>query len=915
MNIRFSTLLLFLLFLANVSAQELLVDSFTEQVSDLSARTEKRNDINDTPCALVKIELPLQGVQFDQRSQVIGKVEYKVNTYWAYLPAGSKHLTLSHPQFHTLDVYFGDYGISSLQSLTTYVLKVTVPASVPIKKQNTQQYVIFHVSPKNAIVEVDGQQLTVTDGMATVRKPFGTYTYTITADRYHAYTGNIIVNDPVNRHEVKVALKSAAGRLSIPTTESAKGGAVYLNNQKVGTVPLSQVVASGIYNVKIVQPMYAAFEQTVTITDDQTTTITPILKPLFGYVEVPEEGNLKGGKVYVNNKEVGTVPYKSEKLAEGNYVIRVVREKYAPVEQTLFVGNGKSAVFRTQLTATFSRVVLTTDKESEIWVNDVKRGVGTWSGELTYGAYLVECKRPNHRPTSKEITISANSKGATIRLESPIPITGTLDVTTTPLDADIYIDGVYKGKTPLLLPDFLIGKHTISLTKDGYTEHKVDIFLAEGDDKQISIALTKFTSQHNGHKYVDLGLPSGLKWATCNVGATKPEEYGNYYAWGETGSKSTLTKYNTSSSKGTVANKTVLELAADAAHVNWGGKWRMPTDAECQELIENCKWTWTDDYNGTGVKGRIVTSKTNGNHIFLPAAGYRNDGDLNGAGSHGHYWSSSRSTDYPKSAWYMYFYSGFVGRYYYDHYVGRSVRPVLSDQAKEEQLRQEQLAQAQREAEEKARQAEQERKAAEAKKQNGTHAGHEYVDLGLSVKWATCNVGATKPEAYGNYYAWGETISKSTYNWSTYKWCNGSKSTLTKYNTDSDYGTVDNKTVLELADDAARANWGGQWRMPTDAEWTELRRKCTWTWTTRNGVKGYTVKSRINGNSIFLPAAGCRSVADLYYVGSNGGYWSSSLNTDYPLNAWNVGFFSGNVGRSYFNRCCGRSVRPVLYMP
>ncbi|MDY4512770.1 MAG: hypothetical protein SPE10_04900, partial [Paludibacteraceae bacterium] len=113
--------------------------------------------------------------------------------------------------------------------------------------------------------------------------------------------------------------------------------------------------------------------------------------------------------------------------------------------------------------------------------------------------------------------------------------------------------------------------------------------------------------------------------------------------------------------------------------------------------------------------------------------------------------------------------------------------------------------------------------------------GHEYVDLGLSVKWATCNVGASKPEEYGNYYAWGETTTKSTYNWSTYKWCNGSKTTLTKYNTSSSYGTVDNKTVLELADDAARANWGGAWRMPTDAEWTELRENCTWTWITKNG--------------------------------------------------------------------------------
>ncbi|MCQ2319676.1 MAG: hypothetical protein MJZ90_12290 [Bacteroidales bacterium] len=103
-------------------------------------------------------------------------------------------------------------------------------------------------------------------------------------------------------------------------------------------------------------------------------------------------------------------------------------------------------------------------------------------------------------------------------------------------------------------------------------------------------------------------------------------------------------------------------------------------------------------------------------------------------------------------------------------------------------------------------------------------AAHEYVDLGLpsGLLWATCNVGADSPEDYGDYFAWGETETKSDYDWDTYKWCNGSYNTLTKYNTKSSYGTVDNKTTLELSDDAARANWGGSWRMPTEAEFQEL---------------------------------------------------------------------------------------------
>ena len=191
--------------------------------------------------------------------------------------------------------------------------------------------------------------------------------------------------------------------------------------------------------------------------------------------------------------------------------------------------------------------------------------------------------------------------------------------------------------------------------------------------------------------------------------------------------------------------------------------------------------------------------------------------------------------------------------------------------------------------------------------------GHEWVDLGLpsGLKWATCNVGASKPEEYGDYFAWGETQPKTTYDWSTYKWCNGSYDTQTKYCTKSSYGTVDNKTQLELSDDAARANWGGSWRMPTKAEQDELREQCTWVWTTQNGVNGYKVTSKKNGNSIFLPAAGYRDDRSLLDAGSNGYYWSSSLFTGYPGNACYLYFGSDGVDWYYLDRFLGFTVRPV----
>ena len=187
------------------------------------------------------------------------------------------------------------------------------------------------------------------------------------------------------------------------------------------------------------------------------------------------------------------------------------------------------------------------------------------------------------------------------------------------------------------------------------------------------------------------------------------------------------------------------------------------------------------------------------------------------------------------------------------------------------------------------------------------------MDLGLSVKWASCNVGANATEEYGDYFAWGETSPKSDYSWSSYKWCNGSPKTLTKYNTNSSYGSVvDSKTTLDLEDDAARANWGGSWRMPTSAEFDELKNNCDGVWTTQNGVSGYKFTARNgSGNSIFLPAAGWWRGSSRIDDGFRGYYWSSSLSGSLSDNAMSVVFNGTYALIGHANRSYGQSVRPV----
>ena len=172
--------------------------------------------------------------------------------------------------------------------------------------------------------------------------------------------------------------------------------------------------------------------------------------------------------------------------------------------------------------------------------------------------------------------------------------------------------------------------------------------------------------------------------------------------------------------------------------------------------------------------------------------------------------------------------------------------------------------------------------------------GHEWVDLGLSVKWATCNVGASSPSAYGNYYAWGETRTKSTY---TEENCQ-----------------TDNKSMGDIAGnpnyDAARANWGSSWRLPTKAEFQELLNNCTWTWTSQGGHNGYKVTGK-NGNSIFLPAAGWRGGSSLNVAGERGDYWSSTPDESDSQLAYHLYFDSGDRFVGWGCRYSGFTVRPV----
>ena len=199
--------------------------------------------------------------------------------------------------------------------------------------------------------------------------------------------------------------------------------------------------------------------------------------------------------------------------------------------------------------------------------------------------------------------------------------------------------------------------------------------------------------------------------------------------------------------------------------------------------------------------------------------------------------------------------------------------------------------------------------AAKPRPTTGTLNGYDWVDLGLSVKWATKNVGASSPSDYGDYFAWGETRKKDNYDWETCFDCLDS--------TGDSWGTykIGGKTSISPTSghDTARENWGGTWRMPTIAEFDELfnKKNCDWIWTSQGGHNGYLVTSKINGNSIFLPDAGWHRSTDTHCEGENGYYWSSTLSSSYSYGACRL-FFNSNIHFTDYNfRRGGQSVRPV----
>ena len=512
---------------------------------------------------------------------------------------------------------------------------------------------------------------------------------------------------------------------------------IYIDEEALSVGEASKLVNEGTtHTYKIECKLYHAESGSVTV--NEKTVIEKSLRPNFGYINIstsPEQG----AKVFVDDDYIGESPITTDKLESGMHTVRVMKDMYKMKEQTFTVNDGQTTNANITMAANFVNVTVNTDSQSDIYVDEEYKGKGRWTGRLSDGSHIFEARKANHKASEKTIDLVLG-KNETITLEAPKPISGSIEINSSPMEANIYIDGKSYGTTPNYINEIIIGTHELKIEKQGCTTITKTINVKEGEtlmvneklqtgkeitiktdksgdkvyvgdnyvglspitttvafgshnikaerngktvSKTITVETQNFTSQNNeymlafvqeinGHEYVDLGL--SVKWATCNVGANKPEDYGNYYAWGETKRKLFYTK-NNSKTHGNQMNDIKGNSQYDAARANWGGTWRLPTKAECQELLDKCTWTWTTQ---NGVKGSKVTGP-NGKSIFLPAAGCHFGLSLRNrnAGNSCNYWSSTPHVKFYNDAYDLnFFYYG--GEDVYENYRrwGQSVRPV-----------------------------------------------------------------------------------------------------------------------------------------------------------------------------------------------------------------------------------------------
>lgn len=270
----------------------------------------------------------------------------------------------------------------------------------------------------------------------------------------------------------------------LSVTADQESASIYIDDDYVGEKEGFRSFAIGTtHSWRIECDLYHTESGTVTITEGEPITIEKQLRPAYGYLDITSSPE-NGAMVFLNNKKVGNTPYRSEKLATGSYAVKVVKDMFKAVETTCVVADGKITETNIKMESNFVNVTIHTDSKSDIFVDEKYKGKGKWTGRLSEGAHFVEVKKDNHRTVTKNMMLVLG-KDENVTIEAPTPIIGTIDISSKPMKADIYLNGKHYGQTPKIINDLLIGDYQLELKKDGYAVMSKAIRLEENQTLKL----------------------------------------------------------------------------------------------------------------------------------------------------------------------------------------------------------------------------------------------------------------------------------------------------------------------------------------------------------------------------------------------------------------------------------------------
>ena len=270
--------------------------------------------------------------------------------------------------------------------------------------------------------------------------------------------------------------------------------AIYIDGNYVGDKEASRSFEIGSKHTwKIDCKLYHSESGEVTITSGDAIEISKTLRPAYGYINVTTNPEMNA-VVFIDNERVGTTPYKSDKMPSGTYSVRIVKEMYDAVENTFIIEDGMTTLAEMNLSADFMKLTVKADPDSDIYIDSDYKGKGEWNGEVLFGTHYLEARKENHKPAVMKVELDKNSTNEFV-LENPRPITGHIDINTTPMKADIYLDGKHYGTTPKVISNIIIGVHKLKLEKDGYVTLEKDIVVEEGEMLSLNEKLLEDVKQ------------------------------------------------------------------------------------------------------------------------------------------------------------------------------------------------------------------------------------------------------------------------------------------------------------------------------------------------------------------------------------------------------------------------------------